>query len=1196
MRCYFLVIFCLLLNMSFAQRPDSVMVEGTWYFVYPETMPQEPTKEYLAVIGLTKTEFDVYRTWFTDNDQRLSMPKDSLLIAIGAYIIQEKLLTSDEYNSEKYSRKLRAQHYRFSLLRRFSFSSFGSHFQRLRKWLYSRQREKTRYHLNYPLINETKMGKVLKAHPLFCASQPKITDIELPPAIRDLPDGNYLLYYDALFTPDNWTKMQSTGKKIAATFSLKDNLLNGTLLRLNSLGDTLSMGDYSNGLKNGSWMLSEIDGGDIQYRRDLFFLKKYAYTTQQKQSLNVGFKDDLFHGEFKSTNFRQSYFNFEFQGQFENGIPVGNWKVKDRQSSIQELELANYLDTIQRAGFYGWFYLTNPKEDSVFSFFSAPSDYTTLSLLTKRKIEQKRGENSIVLNELIYSPLSKVNVGSKLPVEKLVDPFESYYIVYYNYPNAIQARFFRDHKRNAIIGSRYYSKNQLYDTCGFDESRNQFVYKQFSDEGKLYMTAYYNEQFKLDSMVYSPFRNHPQIEGFDVEFSYEFYRWSGDTTIGTRRYFSKNWNASKQLSSENFYDLSLERFTELTFVNNDTILIEHDYYPFAKLEELERNYDPTELSLPFHGYVQNRRFEENQPLTEMKWGDLSFKERESETGKQGMIFFKGMPFSGMLEIQLIDKKQDRFVKKGDKLTIYLSAKDQRGKRTVAYQIKHLLYSELPHFFQLYQWSDEYREKNVLGKIENGIPVGNWVFLNWDQKPSVVMEYTTEGSSGTSYYYLTESKTSSSELKRYQLDPNYPIFTKKFRYIQSITSFRNGQKDGCSYVFDATGDTIETTCYSAGKLDGYQQYELKDDNFRMGSFDNGAPIGNHLVIKQYYISQPGGGSIYRDTLVNVNYVNGLRHGLAKYELDGIHYRMDFKDNHPQSFLSAKSNKGEQLHYFQFENSVLTSAQYFKENTLSYAYQTAPSDSLSIYLNELFELEEKPRPHLYVERLNLRDLYLLNGVVPRKSYFLKYFPNGIIAREGKLIQGKKVGIWQYRNYDGETLYAVDYVDSLYTSGLDTFAIKGVVHLPSQDNTITTRLITEETDFYTCTSDEYYSIRQYIEPNNHEDGVKLDKITRYYYDNGALMSEGYLVNGLPTGIWKYYNQQGGLFRIGAFDKGKKTGRWLQGDLNEKANLADLCMDESQPEIDVLIAQLERNKTIEVTIYRNNKSVSKQVYESSK
>lgn len=1196
MRCCFLVIFCFLVNVSFAQRPDSVLVEGQWYFVYPETMPQEPTKEYLAVIGLTKTEFDVYRTWFANNDPRFSMPKDSLLTAIGAYIIQEKLLTSDEYNSEKNVRQLSVRHYRISLLRRFSFSRFGHRFRFLARYLQNRQRKRSHYGKGHRLINVDKMAKLLKAHPLLCASQPTFTDIELPPAIRELPDGNYLLYYDALFTPDNWTKMQSTGKKIAATFSLKDNLLDGTLLRLNSIGDTLSIGDYSNGLKNGSWMLSEIDGGQIRYKRDLFFLKKYEYATQQKQSLNVDFKDDLFHGEFKSTNFRQSYFNFEFQGQFENGIPVGNWKVKDGQSSFQELELANYLDTIQRAGFYGWFSLSNPKEDSVFSFDNAPTDYTTLSCLSKRKIGQKRGENSIVLNELIYSPLSKVNVGSKLPVEKLVDPFENYYILYYNYPNAIQARFFRDHKRNAIVGSRYYSKNQLYDTCGFDENRNQFVYKQFSDEGKLYMTAYYNEQCKLDSMVYSPFRNHPQIEGFDVEFSYEFYRWTGDTIIGTRRYFSKNWNASKQLSSENFYDLSLERFTELTFVNNDTILIEHDNYAFAKFEELERNYDPTEPRLPFHSYAQYRRFEENQTLTEMKWGDLSFKVRESETGIEGMIFFKGMPFSGMLEVKLIDKKQDRFVKKGDKLTIYLSPKDQRSKRTVAYQIKHFLYRELPHFFQLYQVSDEYREKNVLGKIENGVPVGNWVFLNWDQKPSVVMNYEAGGSYGTSFHYWKQSKTSSSDLNKYQLDPSYPIFTKEFLYVHSITSFRNGKLDGYSYEVGPSGDTLEKTHFLEGNYNGKQLFKLKENDWRTGSFENGAPVGNHLVIKQFYISKPGGGSIYRDTLVNVNYVNGLRNGLANYELDGIHYRMDFKDNHPHSFLSAKSNKGEQLHYFQFENDLLTSAQYFKENTLSYAYQTAPSDSLSIYMNELFELEEKPRPHLYVEHLNLRDLNLFDGVVPRESYFLKYFPNGIISREGKMIQGKKVGIWQYRNYDGETLYAVDYVDSLYTSGLDTFAIKGVVHLPSQDYAITTRLITEETDFYTCTSDEYYSIRQYIEPNNHEDGVKLDKLTRYYYDNGALMSEGYLVNGLPTGIWKYYNQQGGLYRIGAFDGGKKTGRWLQGDLNEKANLADLCMDESQPDMDVFIAQLERNKTIEVTIYRNNKSVSKQVYESSK
>ncbi|MBI3237470.1 MAG: hypothetical protein HYZ43_01270, partial [Flavobacteriia bacterium] len=89
--------------------------------------------------------------------------------------------------------------------------------------------------------------------------------------------------------------------------------------------------------------------------------------------------------------------------------------------------------------------------------------------------------------------------------------------------------------------------------------------------------------------------------------------------------------------------------------------------------------------------------------------------------------------------------------------------------------------------------------------------------------------------------------------------------------------------------------------------------------------------------------------------------------------------------------------------------------------------------------------------------------------------------------------------------------------------------------------------------------------------------------------------LTNGLPNGLWQFYNQPGGLTRMGVYQNGKKIGRWLEGDLTTKAYLGDICLDESNPDLDVIISQLERGKKITVTIYRNGKSVSKQTFESS-
>jgi len=331
----------------------------------------------------------------------------------------------------------------------------------------------------------------------------------------------------------------------------------------------------------------------------------------------------------------------------------------------------------------------------------------------------------------------------------------------------------------------------------------------------------------------------------------------------------------------------------------------------------------------------------------------------------------------------------------------------------------------------------------------------------------------------------------------------------------------------------------------------------------------------------------------DTLAVVNYIDGKREGNARYKINYYTYSISFANDLPDSELIKKNSKKETTQRFTFNNGYVDQMQHFKENTLSYEYNIPDADSLTLDLYDLYTIDKisKKKDFLDLESIYFIDKIIKPEEVPKESIFTKFYPNGTIARSGNLINEKKVGRWVYASDDQSVRYSIDYADSIYVQNNDTFSIIGVQTSLNIDGKAMTQLLLEETDFYKCTSDEYYSIREYIIPS----GQMGNGITSFYYDNGVTMSRGQLMNGLPDGLWQFYNQQGGLTRMGVYQNGKKIGRWLEGDLTTKAYLGDICLDESNPDLDVIISQLERGKKITVTIYRNGKSVSKQTYESS-
>ena len=50
-----------------------------------------------------------------------------------------------------------------------------------------------------------------------------------------------------------------------------------------------------------------------------------------------------------------------------------------------------------------------------------------------------------------------------------------------------------------------------------------------------------------------------------------------------------------------------------------------------------------------------------------------------------------------------------------------------------------------------------------------------------------------------------------------------------------------------------------------------------------------------------------------------------------------------------------------------------------------------------------------------------------------------------------------------------------------------------------------------------------------------------TRFYHESGALAREGYLVDGVRTGVWKAWDESGARVYVGAFRDYRRVGPWI-------------------------------------------------------
>lgn len=1217
-------IFCWLFALLpvFAQRPDSVQVNGEWCFVYPIKAKLEPSKDYLRVVGLTATEFEQYRDWVQANDPRSKLKKDSLIIALRKSIIDDKLLTVEQYEEETidYSDKMTHHHQTV-------FKLSGKYNIRIKLRHGQRGYRNSKSFIVKRDVNKLDLRRTLRKSPMLHHDQLNYRDYSLPPCEKNLPDGNYIMLYEDFFSAEDWRKWEVNPQRTAAFFSLHDNLLNGEYKMFTYEGEQVVSGTYANGLRQDHWIIRAFYYA-TKHSEGWFFNRKYRLENFKTDSLNFHFEADLLDGECAHFFcYSDKPIEKDWSGHFKNGFPVGEWEHQEFSTMIFKGDLAVVKDTIYPKYAAEWTETPIPGSDSIYKFTKIVDrlDYREVFGVDQGRCIENLG--SATINKLKDYPLEYFVQSAFLPEAGVsYYPFDTHCELYKEQsPDACVARFYRNKELKLIVGSRYFNDGALFDTCGLD-AQGQLIYRQFDNTGKLYLTSWFDEKGKRIRSEFSTPKKKKMIDGYEVKWGLYgvTFSWEGDTIVANRRIFQLCWDTETKLNYENYYDIEQQQLVEKRYDANGELLT-LGMIPFPKDSMAKLEADTVKGAKHFKNYYNlcHRSMPIDSFQKHTVWDELTFVQENNNGVSKVKLYINGQPYNGSVKIHAHNQRYDQYKIKRNKLvlelhnSVYARHRGLRIRRWIKSYAPSEVYKgiqeSIPLLFQLkIIGTDTYRNGSSgiseflsgKGEVQNGIPQGKWLFYN--TQLSAEMIYTGESSSGFLYDYKIQKADSRWESKEYFDDPfkekYVPACRKSVSYVFKKTPVANRLKEGACVAYNHIGDTVALIHYKNGKLDGDQWYPFSNSylNFNndvkkylIGTFENGKATGSILAIEQEYETADGGGKLITDTLAVVTYTNGKRNGAAWYHFDNLNYEMTFANDFAEGGLTIKNNEAETIEHYLLRGGVVTNMQYFKENTLSYEYMVPQKDSLRLELSKLYELTDVSySDHDWYEWKYEWGQKIERDDVPKKSVFTKFYPNGATARSGELVQEKKIGRWNYASEDQSVRYTIDYTDSIYVQNADTFAIIGVqTNLNTDGKATSTQFLTEENDFYKCTSDEYYSIREYIFPSDQEH----NGITTFYYDNGVTMSTGQLTNGLPDGLWQFYNQQGGLTRMGIYKNGKKIGRWLEGDLTTKAYLGDICLDESNPDLDVIISQLERGKKIAVTIYRNGKAVSKQTYESS-
>lgn len=1013
----------------------------------------------------------------------------------------------------------------------------------------------------------------------------EVQDIPITPF--KLPDGEYLIYYKKI--PYRYTRKKNIPQfkhkdtvKVYATFHLKNNKREGSATWYTYKKQKVEQrGQYVNDLNEGEWVkyngkrktISPYVGGYIHGAVKGFHKGELSFTTNYKNGIQNGMYVDYYKGKISE------------EGVYDNGSL--KWRKTYFKKGQLQGEYSYFPDSSKKLNTFSRYYKNGQIKYS-FKYKRTNNDSIKPDIYTS------------IISDLIYVVSSKkkyygkVNYFHKNGTIKLAMDFDNGFtkpiIMYNDKGEEIQrvekdlqindsqflVRFVRDVKvrkrykdyaYDPVLVSnkgnlkkveikKYHFEYVYFRSRSLDHYRGYIPIKtpfkgRYKQSSKLLLTAILND--KGDTLLWdakSEFINYcyPNELGFKLAYRNTLAK----SKFRKDRYFLlkspyvayKHINIKKKLVIQDF-NYSIE------FKDGDTLLNFNETY-LCEDPHLNVKFKSTISYFPEH-FTKNTYF----PIFKHP-AVQSYLHEMPETYK-GELSFMGRPFDDKLKLKL--RRYGRIKNHFYKLKL---RKKKIGKR-----YRHVGGPKYDTTYILKQ----YNHNNGYGS-----PYSNSNFnLTWENGHLTSLSYYWSNKSA--YYY--SSKMSGTQKFGY----NSRIYYSKGKAHgvskgnNEFKEYFNGVLNGEHIKFDRNNQIMTRTYYVNDTLHGkferfYQPYVYKEKY----SLNMGLPHGEYISFK--------GVMQHHNPKIKAKFFNGFLVDTAliyfdREDLLKATVVFDLKDSVPYQKLDFIPNTYNRRSY------RLPPWGYYKRNSYRYfqynrygRYNGSSSNSDYIVADEKyhiarfdFNINGEMGSHNAMQRRFLFDFDpQLTG---NYTYYNK---NGLVARQGRVEDGKRVGKWQVWDPNGTLIKEIQYDTGSYIHPKTKERIKYYAKLKSwypNGNRLLEGLVTSFDRYYRCDQEMNVKLEN-LYYNKYYDSTGALVLTegtgpvKEFHMNGEKRLEGKLENGKKIGLWRYFDENGNLNKVGTYVNDLEDGRWLSGDLAGIHFVDNMCYSD----VTVFQAWLEEQK----------------------
>ncbi|WP_343747898.1 hypothetical protein [Fluviicola sp.] len=996
----------------------------------------------------------------------------------------------------------------------------------------------------------------------------------IPPYSQDLPSGKYVQFYKPYVKPGKKGTSKVIDNGVATEFELKNNELQHRFMRFGLEGDTIVSGFYDDGLKTGTWLEFKE-----KYSND-YVKNPYTSISEYKHGVKDGQATEYFFGQLCSL---MHYREGQLSGQVIELNPLDSvvydvFYALDPEINYKGLAEARHEYPYNYIRWYGKKLLPDYRHFDRLSPQLVEKSYYKLKLKTKMPFSN---------DSIGSSPVEQGTLIGMAYANTHYPRFDSYYKKFDRKTGKLIYTCFADSITKRISGASWFDNGQLFDTIWSSEDRSI-----------VYRIAYDLKGNKMESNLIPEEKKQKVINGFEVsphtgrkgENSYYLQK---HTQRGDTVFTSMHWSKEEKLKTVEFYLVG---------------------------DSLGRRIDYQQSSQVYSQLLKTGG------LTVYTQKELKLKMLEENGQRSLSILLNGKEYEGPVALRL--KRTGRTIRWEIRLS-------DQGKKYTFQTDKIAGFTEKPPFlngfyfrtplgffldtrFELLGFTERDLDFHSLqGTFKNQQLEGK-VILKDIRNKSSELNYVNGAANGRLEVWNREWKQKRlqrNQVEELKLDPMFHVSAKRLRskaYLFKTLTLANGELNGPAVYYLSNGDTIGVIPWNNGMKEG-SGFLYADNKIYTGSFHENKMVGNLLIREMTVFTFDFDTTIFAQFDPNGNFVGGLEKEYARmighthkrmhyYKLpDGYLEYQIFLDQEP--IEKGKISEQYLLLEEEYKNGGLNNSKTYVDSMKTHF----SSELLSMISVKRSRLETFETVDCFTKEVPVKPRWTILPYASLDSYyFRKYFPNGVVSREGEMISRKasyeergenyhKTGLWKVSNYDGKKLYELSYFDSVVKIGGQDWTIVGEqVDFDTLGNEVSRRYVLFEDETYRCSSDDYYTERQFITISS-KDPQKMNGWIRNYYDNGSVMNEGQMQNGLPEGLWKFYAPDGKLKRLGRYLNGRENGRWLIGDLSEKAYIGAVCIDPDDPHYAFNVHTLENDKEVKVIIYKNGTILKEMNYGKS-